>query len=189
MGKQKEASPVGQTVKNPPAIRKTLVWSLGQEDPLEKGMATHFNILAWRITYSVKHSLTFFLWELKDENAMKVMVSMPQIPLRTTRYLHMLRHVSGFLDSCSLTLKKDNHETVTFQVSKCKWQHWKSPFLVSELRLLTWVIEWLQSGPSDLLASLLTPSQHFDWFTGSYFRHFSLLCSNRFPLLSASSGL
>ena len=52
MGKQKEASPVGQTVKNPPAIRKTLVWSLGQEDPLEKGMATHSNILAWRMPWT-----------------------------------------------------------------------------------------------------------------------------------------
>ena len=36
-------------VKNLPAIQETQVQSLGQEDPLEKGMATHFNILAWRI--------------------------------------------------------------------------------------------------------------------------------------------
>ena len=36
-------------VKNPPAIRETWVQSLGQEDPLEKGMATHSSILAWRI--------------------------------------------------------------------------------------------------------------------------------------------
>ena len=34
-------------VKNPPAIRKTQVQSLGQEDPLEKGVATHSSILAW----------------------------------------------------------------------------------------------------------------------------------------------
>ena len=36
-------------VKNPPAMRETCVRSLGWEDPLEKGMATHSNILAWRI--------------------------------------------------------------------------------------------------------------------------------------------
>ena len=36
---------VAQTVKNPPAMRKTWVQSLGWEDPLEKGMATHFSIL------------------------------------------------------------------------------------------------------------------------------------------------
>ena len=38
-----------QTVKNPPAMRETWVRSLGQEDPLEEGMATHSSILAWRI--------------------------------------------------------------------------------------------------------------------------------------------
>ena len=43
------ASLVTQMVKNPPAVRETLVWSLGWEDLLEKGMATHSNILAWRI--------------------------------------------------------------------------------------------------------------------------------------------
>ena len=43
------ASPVAQMVKNLPAMQETWVQSLGQEDPLEKGMATHSNILAWRI--------------------------------------------------------------------------------------------------------------------------------------------
>ena len=38
-----------QTVKNLPAMQETWVQSLGREDPLEKGMATHFSILAWRI--------------------------------------------------------------------------------------------------------------------------------------------
>ena len=39
-----------QTVKNLPAMQETWVWSLGQEDPLEKGMATHTpGILAWII--------------------------------------------------------------------------------------------------------------------------------------------
>ena len=43
------ASLVAQTVKNLPAVQETQVRSLGQEDPLEKGMATHSSILAWRI--------------------------------------------------------------------------------------------------------------------------------------------
>ena len=38
-----------QTVKNPPAMWETWVQSLGWEDPLEEGMATHSSILAWRI--------------------------------------------------------------------------------------------------------------------------------------------
>ena len=40
---------MAQEVKNLPAIRETQVQSLVREDPLEEGMATHSNILAWRI--------------------------------------------------------------------------------------------------------------------------------------------
>ena len=36
-------------VKNPPAVQETQVQSLGGEDPLDKGMATHSSVLAWRI--------------------------------------------------------------------------------------------------------------------------------------------
>ena len=43
------ASLVAQMIKNLPAMQETLVLSLGQEDPLEKEMATHTSILAWRI--------------------------------------------------------------------------------------------------------------------------------------------
>ena len=39
-------------VKNLPAIQETLVQSLGQEDPLEKEMATHYNFLAWKIPWT-----------------------------------------------------------------------------------------------------------------------------------------
>ena len=46
------ASLVAQTVKNPSAIQETWVLSLGREDPLEKEMATHSSILAWRIPWT-----------------------------------------------------------------------------------------------------------------------------------------
>ena len=39
-------------VKNPPTMQETQVRSLGQEDPLEKGMATHSSILAWKIPWT-----------------------------------------------------------------------------------------------------------------------------------------
>ena len=39
-------------VKNLPAVQKTHVQTLGQEDPLEKGMASHFIIVAWRIPWT-----------------------------------------------------------------------------------------------------------------------------------------
>ena len=43
---------VAQMVKNPPAMLETWVQSLGWEDPLEEGTATHSNILAWRIPWT-----------------------------------------------------------------------------------------------------------------------------------------
>ena len=46
------ASLVAQLVKNPPIMQETQVRSLGQEDPLEKGMATHSSILAWDIPWT-----------------------------------------------------------------------------------------------------------------------------------------
>ena len=48
------ASLVAQLVKNPPAMWETWVQSLGQEDLLEKEKATHSNIVAWRIPWTVK---------------------------------------------------------------------------------------------------------------------------------------
>ena len=49
-----ETSLVAQLVKNPPAIRETWIRSLGWEDPLEKGMAIHSSILAWRIPWTAQ---------------------------------------------------------------------------------------------------------------------------------------
>ena len=43
---------VVQIVKNPPAMREIWVQSLGWEDPLEEGMATHSSILAWRVPWT-----------------------------------------------------------------------------------------------------------------------------------------
>ena len=48
-----QVSLVAQLVKNPPATWETWVRLLGWEDPLEKGRATHSNIMAWRIPWTV----------------------------------------------------------------------------------------------------------------------------------------
>ena len=48
------ASLVTQLVKKPPAMQEIWVRSLGWEDPLEKGTATHSSILAWRISWTVE---------------------------------------------------------------------------------------------------------------------------------------
>ena len=44
--------PMTQMVKNLPTVQEIQVQSLGQEDPLEKGMATHSSTLAWRIPWT-----------------------------------------------------------------------------------------------------------------------------------------
>ena len=46
------ASLIAQLVKNPPAVQETLVYFLEWEDSLEKGKATHFSMLAWRIPWT-----------------------------------------------------------------------------------------------------------------------------------------
>ena len=50
------ASLVAQLIKNPPKIWETWVESLGQEDSLEKEMATHSSILAWEISWTEESS-------------------------------------------------------------------------------------------------------------------------------------
>ena len=54
---------VAQTVKNLPAMRMTQVQSLGREDPLEKGTASHSSILAWRTPWTEEPGgLQFMEW-------------------------------------------------------------------------------------------------------------------------------
>ena len=52
------ASLVAQLVKNLPAMWETHIGSLGWEDALEKGTATHFSILAWRIPWTIVYGIT-----------------------------------------------------------------------------------------------------------------------------------
>ena len=49
---RRRASLVAQTIKNLPAMRETWARSLGWEDPLEKGTATHSSILTWRMPWT-----------------------------------------------------------------------------------------------------------------------------------------
>ena len=49
-------------VKNQPAVQDTWVRSLGREDPLETGMATHSSILAWRIPWTEEPGRLYSSW-------------------------------------------------------------------------------------------------------------------------------
>ena len=57
---------VVQTVKNLPAVQETQVRFLGGEDALEKGMATHTSILAWRIPWTEKTGGLYSPWGRKE---------------------------------------------------------------------------------------------------------------------------
>ena len=63
------ASLVAQMVKNRPAMQETQVWSLDLEDLLEKGMATHSSILAWRIPWTEESGRLKFMGSQRDGHA------------------------------------------------------------------------------------------------------------------------
>ena len=63
-----KASLVAQMVKNLPAMQETQVQPLGQEDSLEKGMATHSRILAWRIPWTEKPGRLQFMGVTKSQS-------------------------------------------------------------------------------------------------------------------------
>ena len=48
---------MAQLVKNPPELQETWVWSLGWDDPLEKGKSMHSSVLTWRIPWTVAHGV------------------------------------------------------------------------------------------------------------------------------------
>ena len=62
------ASLVAQTVKNLPAVREIWVWSQGQEDPLEKGMANHSSILVQRIPWTEEPGGSQSMGSQRDRN-------------------------------------------------------------------------------------------------------------------------
>ena len=55
-----------QTIKSLPAMQETQVQSLGGEDPLEKGTATHSSILAWRIPWTEEPGVLYIPWGHKE---------------------------------------------------------------------------------------------------------------------------
>ena len=105
-----QVSLVAQLVKNLPAMRETWVQSLGWEDPLENGKATHSSILAWRIPWTV-----YSPWHLKESDTTerlllslstlaKEMFFLPSVPptvLLThhhSRHHHRHTHTSSSID-------------------------------------------------------------------------------------------
>ena len=71
--------PKAQRVNNPPAMQETRVQSLGREDSLEKEMATHSSILAWRIPWTEGYSLEGYSpwgrkeWDMTEQIVLKAL--------------------------------------------------------------------------------------------------------------------
>ena len=109
--------PAGLLVKNPLAMQETWVQSLGREDPLEKEMATHSNILAWRIPWTEEPGGLYNPWHHKESDSIEW--------ARTGRWCKDMRRFQGAAAHsciglfCSLLL--------TFFPLKCYEYHFPSP--------------------------------------------------------------
>ena len=77
---------MAQLVKNSPAVRETWVRSLGWEDPLETGKATHSSILAWRIPWT-GHGVTKSQTRLSDFHYTTLGVSLPSYRLELKKII------------------------------------------------------------------------------------------------------
>ena len=66
---------MAQMVKTLPAMQETCVRSLGQEDPLEKGMATHASLLAWRIPWTEDPGGLYSPWGCQESDMTAINLS------------------------------------------------------------------------------------------------------------------
>ena len=90
------ASLVAQLVKNPPAMWETRVRSLGWEDPLEKGKATHSSVWAWRIPWTVqsmgsqriRHNIATKHQQIEAMAIIIFLLLLLSIPLGKPEFLH-----------------------------------------------------------------------------------------------------
>ena len=125
---------VVQPVKNLPAMWEAWVRSLGQEDPLEKGKATHFIILAWRIPRTTVHGVEKSRTQLSD---FSLSLSDSQI-----RILSILLYRTLCIKAqCSVLIKRGERRNRSFKF----WsgQSVCLPDLFSACLCLVWVTEWL----------------------------------------------
>ena len=84
------ASLVAQMVKNLPTIQETRVQSLGWQDPLEKGMATHSSILAWRIPWTEEPGRLHSPWGCKQlDMTGQLTLSLFQTHKKSAKFLNL----------------------------------------------------------------------------------------------------
>ena len=71
-------------------MQETQVLSLGQEDPLEQEMATHFSILAWRIPWTEESDGLEFMWSQKNRAQLSTIRQLNYLILNNIRSVYML---------------------------------------------------------------------------------------------------
>ena len=74
------ASLVFQTVKRLPKMQENQVWSLGQEDPLEKEMATHPSTLAWKVSWMEEPGRLQSMWSQRVGHELLTLLSLSYLP-------------------------------------------------------------------------------------------------------------
>ena len=72
-------------VKNLPAMQETWVWSLGWEELLEKGMATHYSILAWRIPWTEEPARLYSPWGHKQPEMTEQLSLLQSLPMKFSK--------------------------------------------------------------------------------------------------------
>ena len=110
------APPVAQTVRNPPAMQETQVRSLGREDPLEKGRATHSSTLAWRSPWTQEPGgpqstgsqmkLQYFGPLTRRTDSLEKTLMLGKIEDRRRREQQRMKWLDGITDSMGMSLCK-----------------------------------------------------------------------------------
>ena len=106
------ASLVARLVKNPSAMQETQVQSLGREDPLEKEMATHSSILAWKIPWTEEPGWLQFM-DHKESDTTE----------RLNHHHHTHRHALSLYDYYSVEGKHISKQANKMHSSNCHGVH------------------------------------------------------------------
>ena len=181
--KESQSSLLAKIVKNSPAIWKTWIWSLGWEDPLEEGMATHRNILAWRIPmdrgawWTTVHRVAKNQISLSDFQFSSIQFSLSVVS--NSLQPHGLQHARSpcpsptpGVYSNSSSLSQWCHPTIsssvvpfsclqTFPASRSSYQYWSIGASASASVLLMNIQDWFPLGWTGWISLQKGPSRVF----------------------------
>ena len=120
----------GSVVKKLPAMQETRVRSLGQEDPLEKGMATHSGILAWRIPWTEKPGGLQSMGSqsqtrLKQLGSNSKLTKLYPLNMCSFQYVNYVNKAALNMKGNILNKKQKYYSSVREQVSGCLAYTWK----------------------------------------------------------------